>query len=310
MAANGDDASPLPSLRQPRPQTLTATQSRHSPALREDCWSEEATHALIEAWGSHHLALNRGNLRQHHWLEVAAIVNSSGDRRRRTDIQCKNRIDTLKKRYKVEKSKTVESSGAYISPWPFFTRLDFLISGGGGSGSGGSEKALPSRKLSPDTPSSATALTKFPVGPRSTMKRKRPVAVDDSFFRRQFAAVVAATAEVEEEDREGESSERTGTSSDEAGRRERRERVREREREENGGFKNGCQQLAEAITRFGEVYERVETVKQEQLIELEKHRMQFTKDLEYQRMKLFMDTQLQLARIKLSKHSHNADSYL
>lgn len=140
------------------------------------------------------------------------------------------------------------------------------------------------------------------MAPRSALIRKRPVPVDDSFFRRQFAAVVAAAAEMEEredEEEERESSERTGTSSD-GGRRDRREK------EEEGGCNNGCRHLAEAIMRFGEVYERVETVKQEQLIELEKHRMQFTKDLEYQRMKLFMDTQLQLARIKRSKHSDDA----
>ncbi|XP_021723756.1 trihelix transcription factor ASIL2-like isoform X1 [Chenopodium quinoa] len=297
MATNADGISPSPALR-PRPQPLPGTLTRASPVLREDCWSEDATHALIEAWGSHHLALNRGNLRQHQWLEVAAAVNSAGYRRRRTDIQCKNRIDTLKKKYKIEKSKTVDSSGGYVSPWPFFSRLDFLISGDG-------EKPLSSgRKISPDTPSTTTALTKFPVAPRSALKRKRPVPVDDSFFRQQFAAVIAAAAEVEahesSEERERESSERTGTSSDSGGRERRDSRV------EDEGFNNGCRQLAEAIMRFGEVYERVETVKQEQLIDLEKHRMQFTKDLEYQRMKLLMDTQLQLARIKRSKHSDDA----
>ncbi|CAI9787238.1 unnamed protein product [Fraxinus pennsylvanica] len=56
--------------------------------------------------------------------------------------------------------------------------------------------------------------------------------------------------------------------------------------------------LAKAIERFGEIYERVESMKQRQMVELEKQRMQFAKDLEVQRMQLFMDTQVQLEKIK------------
>ncbi|XP_057528033.1 trihelix transcription factor ENAP1-like [Amaranthus tricolor] len=295
MEINGDDTSPPPSLsRKLRPHSFTDRYNfKSTPVLREDCWSEESTSALIEAWGSHHLSLNRGNLRQHHWSEVAAAVNSSGENRRRTDTQCKNRIDTLKKKYKIEKSKTVDSFGSYVSPWPFFSRLDYLIAGV-------SEDSVSSRKVSPETP----VPTNFPVAPRSMITRKRTSMVDDSFFRRNFVDVVAAAAKVEEEEERGRvSSEPTGTFSGVT----RREQT---EREENGSYKDGCRQLAEAIMRFGEVYERVEAVKQEQLIELEKHRLEFVKDLEYQRMKLLMDTQIQLARIKRSKHSDGADSYL
>lgn len=291
MDSNADDTPPLPPAHPSRrPQSAPPPQYRPSPVLREDCWSEDSTHALIEAWGSRHLSLNRGNLRQHHWQEVAAAVNSAAGRipnhRRRTDIQCKNRIDTLKKKYKIEKSKTVNSPGAYVSPWPFFSRLDFLISGGGDSLSSPSPTQMP-------TP----ALSKFPVGPRST-KPKRPAIVDDLFLRRNFAIVAAAAAAAASSE-ERESSE--GTSS---------RGGRKREREGDNVFGSGCRELADAIRRFGEVYERVEAMKQEQLIELEKHRMQFAKDLEYQRMKLLMDTQLQLAGIKRSKHSDDADSYL
>ncbi|MCD9644640.1 hypothetical protein HAX54_033027, partial [Datura stramonium] len=38
-----------------------------------------------------------------------------------------------------------------------------------------------------------------------------------------------------------------------------------------------------------------------QLVELEKQRMQFAKDLEVQRMQLLMDTQVQLEKIKQAK---------
>jgi hypothetical protein len=73
----------------------------------EDCWSEGEKVALVDAWGSRYLDLNRGSLRQPQWREVADAVNSrpGASARRclpRTDIQCKNRVDTLKKKYKVE----------------------------------------------------------------------------------------------------------------------------------------------------------------------------------------------------------------
>ncbi|CAI0381709.1 unnamed protein product [Linum tenue] len=98
--------------------------------IREDCWSEEATATLVEAWGNRYVELNRGNLRQTDWKEVAAAVNAIHGltkKTHRTDVQCKNRIDTIKKKYKVEKTRITASNGVLTSSWPFFDRLDGLI---------------------------------------------------------------------------------------------------------------------------------------------------------------------------------------
>ncbi|KAM5584852.1 hypothetical protein ABKV19_004289, partial [Rosa sericea] len=46
-----------------------------------------------------------------------------------------------------------------------------------------------------------------------------------------------------------------------------------------GGGGEGLKRLARAIERFGEVYQRVEAEKLRQMVELEKQRMQFAKDL-------------------------------
>ncbi|KAH7837013.1 hypothetical protein Vadar_008535 [Vaccinium darrowii] len=62
------------------------------------------------------------------------------------------------------------------------------------------------------------------------------------------------------------------------------------QRRRGDGEAEGMRDLARAIERFGEIYQRVEGGKQRQVIELEKQRMQFAKDLEVQRMQLFMDT--------------------
>ncbi|CAG7896463.1 hypothetical protein BRARA_H00105 [Brassica rapa] len=94
---------------------------------RDDCWSEEATRVLINAWGDRFAEPGKGTLKQQQWHEVAEIVNGSGQcKYTKTDVQCKNRIDTVKKKYKQEKAKNGPSK------WAFFKKLESLIGGGGG----------------------------------------------------------------------------------------------------------------------------------------------------------------------------------
>ncbi|KAH0920606.1 hypothetical protein HID58_020624 [Brassica napus] len=99
---------------------------------RDDCWSEEATKVLINAWGDRFSEPGKGTLKQQQWHEVAEIVNSSGQcKYAKTDVQCKNRIDTVKKKYKQEKAKNGPSK------WAFFKKLESLIGGGGKAHVGG-----------------------------------------------------------------------------------------------------------------------------------------------------------------------------
>ncbi|KAK6932682.1 Myb/SANT-like DNA-binding domain 4 [Dillenia turbinata] len=269
----------------PIPQT-TPFYSKSLP-VREDCWTEDATATLIEAWGSRYLQLNRGNLRQQHWQEVANAVNHRHGHTKksfRTDIQCKNRIDTLKKKYKIEKAKVLESNGSVKSSWIFFDRLDFLI--------GNSMK----RPVLSSPPSPPVAIP-LPLK-KSTPLATASVAMDDSFLKRNYSAVAAAAAKEECEDEEEVG--RYGGSDSEASR-----FSEEEEEEERPGLGEGIRDLARAIVKFGETYERIEGEKQRQMIELEKQRMQFVKDLEFQRMQMFMDSQVQLQKIKKRKRSNS-----
>jgi len=69
-------------------------------------------------------------------------------------------------------------------------------------------------------------------------------------------------------------------------------------------------QLARSIITFAEVYERVESAKQQQVMELERHRMEFAKDLEFQRMKMFMEAQLKIEKMKRPKYSSGSGEKL
>ncbi|GJS47396.1 hypothetical protein Tco_0899236 [Tanacetum coccineum] len=255
-------------------------------AFREDCWTEDATSTLIDVWGSRYVELNRGNLRQKDWQDVADAVNALHGLTKKTvrsDVQCKNRIDTLKKKYKVEKARVSQD---LVTTWPFFERLDVLIG-----------PAVAKKSTTP-------LALQYPVLPQ---KRPAAAAVDESYFRRNYSAVAAAAAAAEEEGSEEEEEEELGTSDGEDADRENGEGVAVGVKERKAGDLDSMKRLANAIERFGEIYERVEGEKQKQMIELEKQRMQFTKDLEVQRMQLFMDTQVQLEKIKQAKRTLSDD---
>lgn len=273
--------------------------------VREDCWSEEATATLVDAWGRRYVELNRGNLRQKDWQDVADAVNAlhgHTKKTHRTDVQCKNRIDTIKKKYKVEKARVSSSNGALSSSWTFFDRLDVLI--------GSNQKKPSPPSLSPSPPVAVPLLpyrkASSPAVVAIPQKRSAPPP-DEGFFRRNYSAMAAAAAAAEAEEDEDD------LENEEEVDEEEEERESEEEGEGEGGIGGvdgeGIRRLARAIARFGAVYEKVEGEKLRQMVELEKQRMQFAKDLEVQRMRMFMDTQVQLERIKRGKRSASNDIY-
>ncbi|XP_020267320.1 trihelix transcription factor ASIL2-like [Asparagus officinalis] len=73
-----------------------------------------------------------------------------------------------------------------------------------------------------------------------------------------------------------------------------------------GGGGGEMGQLARAIVNFAGVYERVESAKQQQMMELERHRMEFVKELEFKRMKMFMEVQLEMERMKMKRRKKSS----
>ncbi|XP_019708700.2 trihelix transcription factor ENAP2 [Elaeis guineensis] len=260
---------------------------------REDCWSEGATSTLIDAWGERYLELSRGNLKQKHWQEVADAVTSREGytKTAKTDVQCKNRIDTLKKKYKIEKSKIV-SGVAATSSWPFFSRLDDLL--------GPNHKPTPAPAPAPALPPPAN-----PSNPQHPSKIPAGVPILPQFPQRQRTSHRSWNqSKKRRRSPPSVSSRSAGRSADSSdgfppepsANRKRRKRASGVEDE-----KEGMQELMQAIVRFGEVYERVESSKLQQAMEIEKQRMAFTKELELQRMEFLMKTQMELTQLK-SRH--------
>ncbi|KAE8655479.1 DEAD-box ATP-dependent RNA helicase 56 [Hibiscus syriacus] len=267
---------------------------------REDCWSESATGVLIDAWGERYLELSRGNLKQKHWKEVADIVSSREGYAKtpKTDIQCKNRIDTVKKKYKLEKAKVAAGGGP--SNWVFYEKLDQLI---------GSSARIPTNSASPasagGSSGSADFLSKVPMGiPVGIRSSLNPYRVSQVQERRQQLhqqqkqprMVVLKNQRKQgpvdmdsEDDRDDDDVDSFDSlpppSTGKKGKKARRvvhKGANSGEKRKKWG--NSVKELTEAILRFGETYEQAETAKLQQVVEMEKQRMKFAKEMELQRM--------------------------
>lgn len=270
---------------------------------REDCWSEGATAALVEAWGDRFLQLSRGNLRQKDWKDVGDSVNARQDaagKPRKTSGQCKNRIDTLKKKYKLEKSKPGPSA------WPFLSRMDYLVGASPDSSSKKPASNIKVKQLNPNSSSvtppprllmsswgSSRARTNHPDAAQSS-REGSGVGCDD-------CDGVEHMDRMDDEDKVG----LFGALS--AGKRRQpwcgSDGFSPGAVGGVGGRHGNFSELARAIDRIADIYERVERSKLQQVVDLEKQRMEFEKDIEKQRMRVFMETLLELEKVKRPKHS-------
>ncbi|KAI4302486.1 hypothetical protein MLD38_038223 [Melastoma candidum] len=93
--------------------------------LKRDEWSEGAVSTLLEAYEAKWITRNRAKLKGHDWEDVARLVSSRGNGTKspKTQTQCKNKIESMKKRYRSE------SAIADSSSWPLYPRLDMLLRG-------------------------------------------------------------------------------------------------------------------------------------------------------------------------------------
>lgn len=245
---------------------------------REDAWSDGATSTLIDAWGERFVALGRGSLRHPQWQEVAEVVSSRDGYSKppKSDVQCKNRIDTLKKKYKVEKAKSDSS-------WPFFDRLDFLLApvqkllgnSGGPAGNSGSN---------PNNRSTA------PMAPRVNFPQRTRTAFPSSGMKRRLPSPPQASASSESSD--GFPPEPLAEAVN--GKRQRLEESA------NGADSSdraqGLRDLAQAIRRLGETYERVVSSKGEHELRMERSRLDAARELEDQRVQFFLKMEMEISK--------------
>ncbi|XP_057845358.1 trihelix transcription factor ASIL2 isoform X2 [Cryptomeria japonica] len=105
---------------------LTTPLSKTAPErIKRDEWSEGAVATLLDAYESKWLLRNRAKLKGNDWEDVARQVSTraEGAKSAKTQTQCKNKIESMKKRYRSEST----SANANNSSWPLYARMDSLL---------------------------------------------------------------------------------------------------------------------------------------------------------------------------------------
>ncbi|KDP45038.1 hypothetical protein JCGZ_01538 [Jatropha curcas] len=105
-------------------------------------WSDTAISCLLDAYTEKYNQLNRGNLRGRDWEEVAEAVSERGGGNNKKSVeQCKNKIDNLKKRYKVELQRINNSAGGFgsggSSSWHWFKQIEAIMGNSSNAKAGG-----------------------------------------------------------------------------------------------------------------------------------------------------------------------------
>jgi hypothetical protein len=219
------------------------------------------------------VALDRGSLRHPQWQEVAEVVSSrdSYSKAPKSDVQCKNRIDTLKKKYKVEKAK-------HDSDWRYFDRLDDLLApvllkpnSSSSSAAAAAAAAAAARSAGPMVP------------PRINFPQRTRTPLHSS-----AGAKWRMPSPLPQPSASSDSSDGFPPSAVANGKRQRVEEpaaaAADNGAESSVSRAQGLRELAQAIRRLGEVYERVESAKRDQELRMERERLDSARQLEEQRV--------------------------
>ncbi|KAL8113855.1 trihelix transcription factor ENAP2-like [Apium graveolens] len=245
--------------------TTSASKPSHGGRNALSDWTEHETFVLLNAWGDRFIQRRRKSLRSEEWQEVADKV-SQRSRLERTDTQCRNRLDTLKKKYKKEKMKLHEMGGA-TSQWVYFKKMDMLLS------------------LTPQQ-------LRFSRG--LNYGNPRASAVENP---RVYLNRASRIDEMSNSPENSESVEAEEYSSNLLP-----------QNQTNRAVGASFRLIAESITKFSEIYVKVENNKRKQMLELEKMRMDFYRELEMQKRQILQKARTEIANIWRGDDSQNNDS--
>ncbi|KAI3992450.1 hypothetical protein MKX01_022541 [Papaver californicum] len=245
----------------PQPSAIAVAVPKSSYGGRKNAaadWTEHATFILLDTWGDKFLQLGRKSLRLDEWIEVAKKVSQASNVVR-TDTQCRNRLDTLKKKYKKEKVKLEETGNNNSScKWVYFKKMDTLMN------------------VSPRQPGLTCGLDS-----REYVFTNPRVYLNHS----------NGLDEMRDSPGNSESTEADDDSSD--GLPPKKARYAE-----NGVERSSFRLLADSIKKFGDIHAKIENSKRQQMLELEKMRMEFHRDLELHRRKILERAQAEIAKMR------------
>lgn len=232
-----------------------------SAAASAEEWSEHSTFVLLEVWGDKFLQLGRNSLRSEEWHDVAEKV-SEELKVERNVAQCRSVLDKLKRRYKKEKARMDEMGlGASSTKWPFFKKMDMLM-----ASSARQEYGLACGVDS---------------GEYVFMNTRVYLNRSNGFDEMRDSPGESETDEDDDDD--DDDLDGAGSGGDDYD-----------EEEEEASFRV----LADSIHKFGKIYEKIENTKRQQMMELEKMRLDFNRELELQKKQILERAQAEIAKIQ------------
>ncbi|XP_019457577.1 PREDICTED: trihelix transcription factor ASIL2-like isoform X2 [Lupinus angustifolius] len=225
-------------------------------------WSEHETFVLLAVWGDRFLQHGRKSLRSEEWQEVAEKVSKVSSVER-TDTQCRNRLDTLKKKYKKEKIKFPETDGG-SSNWVYFKRMDKLMSS------------------PPQVDPSCGLDSGEYVSTNSRIYSNRANGLDEM---RDSLGNTESTEEASDGPH-----------------------AKKRRRGRGSGEASSYRLLADSLHRFSNIYEKIENDRRQQMVELEKMRVDIQKEIETQRREILERLQSEISKLEQTDEENDGSS--
>lgn len=284
---------------------------------KRDEWSEEAVCTLLDAYESKWLLRNRAKLKGNDWEDVAKQVStrSSGVKSHKTQSQCKNKIESMKKRYRSE-AASICNPGSGLSSWPFFARMNGLLRcttvpqarPGGVCVDTGGQPAL--------TDLGMQALPKVEIGdPEMVFKRVQEIQPNPGEFiegNLNHLAVVEAEGQMQDSNQEDGSNtlpnrkESAALDSDTSTPRSKVANAGEGSGKGHSSKrrKNSSSEVAESIRSFADSILKLEQAKMEMYKDSERLRAETEVrrgEMELKRTEIIAKTQLQIARLLSGK---------
>ncbi|XP_072963930.1 uncharacterized protein [Typha angustifolia] len=247
--------------------------------LPPPCWTHEETLALIESYRDKWFALRRGNLRAADWEEVAVAVaarcSALPAASPKTPVQCRHKVEKLRKRFRAERLRS--SSRSSSSSWPYFPLLASMDLAGPNPSPNPNPSPSPSLARRPPSPPSSSSSDEE-VSPRRRSSLHRLMSNGGGISggginSLRFTIPKASRSKIAAAPRRD-----PNPSFFKKGMEMRRE-------EEKDGGSIG--EMAAALRRLGDGFLRMEQMKMEMAREMEKVRM----DMELKRTEMILDSQ-------------------
>lgn len=231
-------------------------------------WSEKGTFVLLDIWGERFLQLGRSSLRNEDWNDVVERV-SEVTRAKLSVLDCRNRLNALKTRYKKEKMKLGGASmtGNNNSKWVYFKKMDSLMT----------------------------------MSPRQLQQQEQcglACGVDSGEFVFMNPRVYLDHSNALDEMRDS-----PGNSESNEDEEDNDEDDKEEDEEEEESYR----MLSESIKRVGEIYEKIEDSKRQHMMELERMRAEFQRDLELQKKEIIDRTRSEISKLSQGDDAHDSE---